>query len=71
MKQSVLITKAIQSAPYFDAYTDFKNYLIKESGLEEKDVSELIRHHLTGEENGPDIAEIYKHIKNYIGEIVK
>ena len=71
MKQSVLITKAIQSAPYFDAYTDFKNYLIKESGLEEKDVSELIRHRLTGEENGPDIAEIYKHIKNYIGEIVK
>jgi hypothetical protein len=26
---------------------------------------------LTGVVDGPDIAEIYKYIKNYIGEIVK
>ena len=70
-KQSAVLSKAIQSAPYFDEYADFKNYLIKESGLEGKEVSELLRHLLTGEENGPDIAVIYKYIKNYIGEIVK
>ena len=68
---SGIIVKTIKSAPYFEDYSDFKNYILKESGLKEKDLSKPLRFILTGAEDGPDIAKIYKYIKNYIGEIVK
>ena len=44
---------------------------MKESGLKGKNFFKPLRILLTGAEHGPDIAEIYKHLKNYIGEIVK
>jgi len=65
------MTEIIKSAPYFDEYDDFKNYVIKESELEDKNFIKLLRLLLTGAEDGPEIAEVYKHLKNYIGEIVK
>ncbi|MBL6972828.1 MAG: glutamate--tRNA ligase, partial [Sulfurimonas sp.] len=68
---SALIVKTIKSAPYFEDYNDFKNYTLKESGLKEEDLSKALPYILTGTGDGPDIAEIYKYIKNYIGEIVK
>ena len=61
----------IKNAPYFDEYTKFEKYVMQESNIEEKNFFKLLRLVLTGAENGPDISEIYKHIKNYIGEIVK
>ncbi len=61
----------IKNAPYFDEYTKFEKYVMQESNIEEKNFLKLLRLVLTGAENGPDISEIYKHIKNYIGEIVK
>jgi len=70
-KQASLIIETIKKAPYFDEYDDFKNYIMKESGLKDEDLSKPLRLLLTGAENGPDIAEVYKYIKNYIGEIVK
>ena len=66
-----VITKAIKSAPYFDKYDDFIDYTMKESGLSSEDLIKPLRYVLTGTENGPDIAGIYKYIKNYLGEIVK
>ncbi len=63
--------ETIKSAPYFDEYSDFKNYIMKESGLKDKDFLNTFRYLLTGAGNGPDIAEIYKYLKNYIGEIIK
>ncbi|MDF1883777.1 glutamate--tRNA ligase [Sulfurimonas sp. SAG-AH-194-C21] len=72
LSQSVIKMKSIiMSAPYFDKYDDFKNYIIKESGLKEDDYSKALRILLTNAQNGPDLAEIYKYLKNYIGEIVK
>lgn len=65
------ITEVISKAPYFDNYDDFKNYIIKESGLKGKNPFKPLRLLLTGAEHGPDIALVYKYIKNYIGEIVK
>ncbi|ABB44337.1 glutamate--tRNA(Gln) ligase [Sulfurimonas denitrificans DSM 1251] len=65
------IVKIIQKAPYFEEYEDFKNYIIQESGLKGKNFFKPLRILLMGSEHGPDIATVYKHIKNYLGEIVK
>ncbi|OHE07588.1 MAG: glutamate--tRNA ligase [Sulfurimonas sp. RIFOXYD12_FULL_33_39] len=65
------IIKVIKNAPYFEEYEDFKNYVMKESALKGKNFFKPLRLLLTGAEHGPDIAVIYKYIKNYIGEIVK
>jgi glutamyl-tRNA synthetase len=65
------MTQAIKSAPYFEEYGDFKEYVMKEVALNEKDFSQLFRLMITGTDDGPEIAEIYKYLKNYIGEIIK
>ena len=70
-KQTTLMAKVIKNAPYFEEYDDFKNYVIKETALQEKDYVTALRLLLTNAQNGPDIAKIYKYIKNYIKEIVK
>lgn len=62
---------AIKSAPYFDEYDDFREYIMKESGLDGDNFLNILRILLTGSENGPDIAKLYQYLKNYIGEIVK
>ncbi len=68
---SKTIAEIIKNAPYFEEYDDFKKHVIKESGLEGENFLKPVHYLLTGAENGPDIAKIYKYIKNYIGEIVK
>ena len=69
--QAKMIVSAIKSAPYFEEYNDFKNYILKETGLEEKDYAKPMRLLLTNAEQGPDISKVYKYIKNYLGEIIK
>jgi len=72
LTKSVATMKAIIiSAPYFDKYDDFKNYIIKESELEGENYSKALRTLLTNAQSGPDLVKIYKYLKNYIGEIVK
>ena len=71
MEESALMIKTIKSAPFFDEYDDFKDYIMKESGLKEKNFLKPLRYVLTGAGHGPDVAEIYKYLKNYIAEIVK
>lgn len=70
-EQTALMLKTIKSAPYFDKYDDFKNYIMKESGLQGENFLKPLRILLTNAEHGPDIALVYKYLKNYIGEIVK
>ena len=70
-EQSTLIINTIKSAPYFEKYDDFKNHIMKESNFKDDDFLKVLRYVLTGADDGPDIAEIYKYLKNYIGEIVK
>jgi glutamyl-tRNA synthetase len=60
-----------KKAPFFKVYDDFEAYLIQESGLPQKQLLIPLRFLLTGEEKGPELREIYKHIKNYLGEIIK
>ena len=71
MEHSALIVKTIKSAPFFDEYDDFKNYITKESGLKSENLVKPLRFVLTGAGHGPDIAQVYKYLKNYIAEIVK
>lgn len=70
-EQSKIMVDTIKSAPFFEEYDDFKNYIMKESGLKGENFSKSLRYVLTGAGHGPDIAKIYKYIKNYIAEIVK
>jgi len=66
-----IMTETIKGAPYFESYDEFKNFIMKESGLKEDSFVQTLRFLLTGAQDGPDIAEIYKYLKNYIGEIIK
>jgi len=66
-----VMIETIKNAPYFEEYNDFKNYIMKESGLKGKNFFKPLRYVLTGAGHGPDVAEIYKYLKNYIGGIVK
>jgi glutamyl-tRNA synthetase len=70
-KSSKIIIEIIKNAPYFEVYNDFKLYIMKESGLDDENVSKELRYLLTGAKDGPDISEIYKYLKNYIGEVIK
>ena len=70
-KQTDSIRGVIKKAPYFEEYEDFKNHIIKESGVNDEEFIKALRILLTNAVDGPDIAKIYKYLKNYIGEIVK
>jgi len=69
--QTALMAKVIKDAPYFEEYDDFKNYIMKETGLEGENFLQPLRILLTNTEHGPDVAAIYKYLKNYIKEIIK
>lgn len=72
LKESVAVVAAIiKKAPYFDRYEEFENHIMQESGIKGENLLKSLRLLLMGAENGPDIAAVYKCIKNYIGEIVK
>ena len=69
--QTATLAAVIKKAPYFEVYEDFKNYLLKESDIEEENLLKPLRILFTNSEDGPDLAQIYKYLKNYLGEIVK
>lgn len=72
MEESILILKnIIKDAPHFEEYEEFKTYITQKSALKGKDLFKPLRFLLTGALNGPDLSIIYKHIKNYLGEIIK
>ena len=63
--------EVIKAAPYFESYDDFSAHIMKESGLTGNNFIRPLRLLLTGSEHGPELAEIYDHLKHYLGEIVK
>ncbi|MBT5935675.1 glutamate--tRNA ligase [Sulfurimonas sp.] len=69
--QAQTIVNIIKKAPFFENYTDFKNHIIKESQLTEKDFSIVFRILLTNTQDGPEMGALYNCLKNYIGEIIK
>jgi glutamyl-tRNA synthetase len=61
----------IIAAPYFETFDDFKNHIMKESGLKGKNFFKPLRLLLTGSGNGPEVADLYVYLKDFLGEIVK
>lgn len=61
----------IKKAPHFETFDEFKAHIMEESGLKGKNFFKPLRLLLTGAEHGPELADLYVHLKNYIGEIVK
>ena len=58
-------------APHFDDYESFKNYLIQHSGLKGKALFKPLRILIGGAEHGPELADLYMNLKNYLKEVVK
>ncbi len=71
-KESVDALKvAIQAAPYFKEYSDFQKHTMQESGLKDEFYFKSLRLILTGAQDGPELSDIYKNLKNYLAEVVK
>ncbi len=60
-----------KNAPFFKDFNDYKTYLSEKSSLKGKKLFKPLRILFTGESDGPNLSEIYPHIKNYLGEIIK
>jgi len=65
------IRKVMKEAPFFEEYEALQEYLVKESGLTSEEVENALRILLTNDTQGPDIKDIYKYLKNYLGELIK
>jgi glutamyl-tRNA synthetase len=59
----------IADAPMIESFDDFKSHLTKESGLKEKNFFKPLRILLTGADHGPELSDLYPHIKSYLLEI--
>ncbi|MEN8146306.1 MAG: glutamate--tRNA ligase [Campylobacterota bacterium] len=70
-EQAEVMRKVIIAAPYFEEFDDFKAHIMKESGLKEKNFFKPLRLLLTGADNGPEVADLYVYLKDFMGEIVK
>ncbi len=60
----------IKDAPFFDDYDSFKNYLIEKSELKGKNLFKPLRILLSGAEHGPEMSDLYSHIKNYLQKVI-
>jgi len=65
------IKECIQNAPFFNQFSELEEYIINKTGLKDESLSKPLRYILTGEDNGPNLCDIYPLIKNYLGEIIK
>ena len=60
-----------RKAPHFDDYESYKAYLMQHSGLKEENLFKPLRILLSGAEHGPEMNDLYTHIKNYLKEVAK
>ncbi len=58
-------------APHYDDFDAYEAYLMEHSGLEGKEFFKPLRYLLTGAEHGPEVADLYPYLKNYLKEVVK
>lgn len=65
------LKSVIKDAPHFNEYDEFEKYLMDESGLKGKQLFKPLRVLLTGAKSGPNLSDVYTHIKNYIKEVAK
>jgi glutamyl-tRNA synthetase len=70
-ENAIILQNIIKEAPFFDSFSDFKKYIGEKSNLKGKYLFKPLRVVLTGSEHGPNLSDIYPHIKNFLGEIVQ
>ncbi|TDA67333.1 glutamate--tRNA ligase [Sulfuricurvum sp. IAE1] len=58
-------------APHFDDFEAYSNYLAEHSGLQGENFFKPLRILISGSENGPELADLYRYLKNYIKEVAK
>ncbi len=66
-----LLKELAKELPYFKEFDEFKDALSKKSNLKGKRFFKPLRYLLTGSGSGPNLSDIYPHIKNYLGEIIR
>lgn len=59
----------VQNAPMLSKFNDFKSHVMKESGLNDENISKPLRLLLTGTEMLPELSDMYPLIKSYLLEI--
>ncbi len=64
------LSEIIWNAPMIDSYEDFVAHLGKESGMDEEALLTPLQLLLTGCDDGPELAQIYPHIKSYLLEVI-
>ncbi|QOP45689.1 glutamate--tRNA ligase family protein [Sulfurimonas paralvinellae] len=66
------VTQVIkEDESHYDTYDAFANMLEQRTGLEESELAKIMSILLTNSQDAPELPEVYKHLKNYIGEIIK
>jgi len=71
MQDAQSIVACVKEAPYFDEYDAFCHYIVKHTGIDTHRVGKIISVLLTNTDDDTKITEIYKYLKNYIGELIK
>ncbi len=66
-----LLKSCAKDLKFCKEFDEFKNQLSQKSGLKGEKFLKQLRLLLTGSKHGPNLSEIYPHIKNYLGEIIK
>jgi glutamyl-tRNA synthetase len=61
----------MNKANFFNDFNELKKYIENNTSLKENEIEKIITYLVLGNENGPDMNNIYPLIKNYIGEIIK
>jgi len=69
-EQMSILESIISDLPFIPEFDKFQESLIKESGLQGDNLSKPLRILLTGADNGPELSDIYPHIKFYLLEII-
>ncbi len=66
-----ILKELLKQMEFFENYEDFKNNLLKKSGLKGKRFFMPLRIILTGNVHGPELNNLYPHIKNFIYELAR
>jgi len=70
-EQMKKLRDALDKDSQFETFEELKSYLMKETGLRGKNFFKPLRVLLTGTEHGPELSNLYPHLKSYIMEIIK
>ena len=68
-EQMRILEKIIVESPLIETFDAFESHLIKKSGLEGDNLFKPLRILLTGADHGPELSDLYPHIKSYLLEL--